>query len=82
MDRQCTPQSLATFQHRLRVDKVFPASKVTHILATGYQQSPFSPFHEIAKAKGWKTLTIDCGHDVMLDKPAELTAILREAARL
>ena len=80
VDRQCTPQSLATFQHRLRVDKVFPASKITHILATGYQQSPFSPFHEIAKAKGWKTLTIDCGHDVMLDKPAELTAMLREAA--
>jgi len=81
VDRQCTPQSLATFQHRLRVDNVFPASKVTHILATGYQGSPFSPFHEIAKTKGWKTLTVDCGHDVMLDKPAELVAMLRDAAR-
>jgi len=80
-DRQCTPQSLATFQQRLRVDNVFPASKCTHILATGYQGSPFSPFHEIAKHKGWKTLTVDCGHDVMLDKPAELAAMLREAAR-
>ena len=80
-DRQCTPQPLATFQQRLRVDNVFPASKCTHILATGYQGSPFSPFHEIAKSKGWKTLTVDCGHDVMLDKPAELAAMLREAAR-
>ena len=80
VDRQCTPQPLATFQHRLRVDNVFPASKITHILATGWQQSPFSPFHEIAKRKGWKTLTIDCGHDVMLDKPAELAAMLRSAA--
>jgi len=38
--------------------------------------------HEIAKARGWKTLAIDCGHDVMLDKPAELAAMLRGAARL
>ena len=34
-----------------------------------------------AKREGWKTLTIDCGHDVMLDKPAELAAMLRGAAR-
>jgi pimeloyl-ACP methyl ester carboxylesterase len=81
VDRQCTPQSLATFRQRLRVDNTFPAGKCTHILATGYENSPFPPFHEIAKRKGWKTLTIDCGHDVMLDKPDELVAMLRDAAR-
>ena len=81
VDRQCTPQSLATFTQRLRVDNVFPASKVTHILATGFKEPPFTKFHEIAKRKGWKTVMVDCGHDVMLDKPAELTAILRDAAR-
>jgi pimeloyl-ACP methyl ester carboxylesterase len=81
VDRQCTPQPLATFQQRLRVDKTFPASKTTHILATGYEHSPFPPFHEIAKRKAWKTLTIDCGHDIMLDRPAELAAMLRDAAR-
>jgi len=81
VDRQCTPQSLATFSQRLRVDNVFPASKTTHILATGFKEPPFTKFHEIAKRKGWKTVTVDCGHDVMLDKPAELTAILRDAAR-
>lgn len=80
-DSQCTPQPLATFQQRLRVDGVFPAAKCTHILATGYEHSPFSPFHDIARARGWKTLKVDCGHDVMLDKPAELVAMLREAAR-
>jgi hypothetical protein len=30
------------------------------------------PFYEQAKAKGWKTLTRSCGHDVMLDQPEEL----------
>ncbi len=81
VDAQCTPQPLATFQQRLRVDGVFPAAKCTHILATGYEHSPFPPFHEIAQVKGWKTLKVDCGHDVMLDKPAELVAMLRDAAQ-
>jgi hypothetical protein len=81
MDAQCTPQSLATFEQRVRLTRTFPAAKCTHILATGYEHSPFPPFHEIAKRKGWKTLTIDCGHDVMLDKPVELAAMLRDAAR-
>jgi pimeloyl-ACP methyl ester carboxylesterase len=81
VDRQCTCQSLATFQQRARIDREFPAVKCTHILATGYEHSPFPPFHELAKRKGWKTSTIDCGHDVMLDRPAELVAMLRDAAR-
>lgn len=82
VDRQCTPQPLATFQQRLRLRSApLPPAKVTHVLATGYDQSPFPPFHEIAKRQGWKTLTVDCGHDVMLDRPDELAAILRDAAR-
>jgi pimeloyl-ACP methyl ester carboxylesterase len=80
VDRQCTPQPLGTFRQRLRVDNVFPPAKTTHILATGYAGSPFGPFHEIARRKRWKTLTVDCGHDVMLDKPNELVAMLRDAA--
>ena len=81
VDRQCTPQPLATFSQPVRLRSTFPAEKCTHILATGYEHSPFPPFHEIATRQGWKTLTIDCGHDVMLDKPNELVAMLRDAAR-
>jgi pimeloyl-ACP methyl ester carboxylesterase len=81
VDAQCTPQSLATFQQKLRLRNTLPAGKVTHVLATGYEHSPFAPFHEIAKRRGWKTRTIDCGHDVMLDRPAELVAMLEDAAR-
>jgi pimeloyl-ACP methyl ester carboxylesterase len=81
VDRQCTPQPLATFQQPVRLRNHIPATNCTHLLATGYEHSPFPPFHELAKRKGWKTLTIDCGHDVMLDKPAELVAMLRDAAR-
>jgi pimeloyl-ACP methyl ester carboxylesterase len=80
VDAQCTPQSLATFQQKLTVRNTLPPEKVTHVLATGYGQTPFRPFHELAKRKGWRTLTIDCGHDVMLDRPGELVAMLEAAA--
>jgi pimeloyl-ACP methyl ester carboxylesterase len=80
VDRQCTPQPLATFQQRVRLTNRVPAEKCTHVLATGYEHSPFPPFHESAKRRGWKTLTVDCGHDVMLDRPAEIVEILLQAA--
>jgi pimeloyl-ACP methyl ester carboxylesterase len=77
VDSQCTMQSLATFQQPvLRTGRPLPADKVTYIMATGWEGSPFPQFHERAKAAGWHTLTLDCGHDVMLDKPAELHQIL------
>jgi hypothetical protein len=40
------------------------------------EQSPFRPFYEKAKARGWATSEIDCGHDVMLDRPDAVTALL------
>jgi hypothetical protein len=81
VNRQCTPQPIATFQQALKltggIDKV---KNVTFILATGYDATPFPKFYERAKAKGWKTLTMACGHDVMLDLPEELTRALIEAS--
>ena len=52
-------------------------TNVTFILATGWNgSSPFPPFQKKAKAKGWKTRTLPCGHDAMLDLPEELTKVL------
>jgi hypothetical protein len=48
----------------------------TFILASGWNDSPFPAFYERAKARGSKTLTMPCGHDVMLDRPEELTSTL------
>ena len=81
MDRQCTMQPLATFQQPLRLSGGIDAVKnVTYILAAGYDESPFMLSYERAKARGWRTLSLACGHDVMLDMPQELTAILLNAA--
>lgn len=49
-------------------------------LATGWAPSPFPPFCDQAKTKGWRTVTMDCGHDVMLDLPEELTRELLAAS--
>lgn len=75
VDRQCTMQSIATFQQPL-VLQTEPSIPSLHVLATGWSHSPFPLFHERAKTKGWQTLSIDCGHDVMLDRPEELVRIL------
>jgi pimeloyl-ACP methyl ester carboxylesterase len=80
VNRQCTPQALATFEERIKLTGGIGRIKdITHILATGYVEgSPFPACRERAKAKGWKTRTMPCGHDVMLDLPDELTAFLLE----
>jgi pimeloyl-ACP methyl ester carboxylesterase len=77
MDRKGTMQSLATFQQPLRLTGGIERIRdVTYVLATGWAPSPFPQFYEKAKARGWKTSTIDCGHDVMLDRPEEVLKIL------
>jgi pimeloyl-ACP methyl ester carboxylesterase len=82
VNRQCTMQPLATFQQPLELRGVAKAaSPTTFIMASDWTDSPFPVFCERAKAQGWKTLSIPCGHDVMLDRPEELTnALLNVAA--
>jgi pimeloyl-ACP methyl ester carboxylesterase len=81
VDRQCTMQPLATFQQPLTLSGRFSTPQnTTFILASAFADSPFPPFYERAKALEWNALTVDCGHDVMLDQPQELTDILADIA--
>ena len=82
VDAQCTPQSLACFEQPIKLTGGLDHIRnATHILATGFREgSPFPASHERAKAKGWNTLTMPCGHHVMLDLPGELTAFLLQFA--
>jgi pimeloyl-ACP methyl ester carboxylesterase len=74
VNRQCTMQPLATFQQPLHLTGGSAQIKdITFILASRGSSSPFARFYERAKSKGWNTLTMLCGHDVMLDLPEELT---------
>ena len=77
VNAQCTSQSIASFEEPIRLNRVPSRTHdATYILATGWDNSPFRVAHERAKAKGWRTLTVTCGHDVMLDLPGELTDLL------
>jgi pimeloyl-ACP methyl ester carboxylesterase len=81
VNAQCTPQSIASFEEHIRLNRVaLDAHDATHILATGWDNSPFRVAHERAKARGWKTRTVTCGHEVMLDLPGELADLLLELA--
>ena len=82
VNRQCTMQPIETFQQHIQLrGETGNIPNITFILAKGFVEgSPFPPFYAKAKAKGWKTVTVACGHDVMLDRPEELTGILLNAA--
>jgi pimeloyl-ACP methyl ester carboxylesterase len=82
MDAQCTPHPIAAFEERIRLTGALERIRdVTHILATGFREnSPFPAAHARAKTRGWKTTSMLCGHDVMLDLPEELTSWLLECA--
>lgn len=77
----CAPSTFAAIEQHLRLTGGLQSiENITYILATGWNgASPFPPFYERAKAKGWKTSTVPCGHDVMLDLPEELTQALLDA---
>jgi hypothetical protein len=84
VNAQCTPQSLASLEEPIKLrGGLARIQDVTHILATGWGGSGSSPIpasHERAKMKGWRTRTMACGHEVMLDLPKELTDLLLEYA--
>lgn len=80
VDAQSTMQSLATFQQRLPLTGGIDRVPRSYVLATDFPATPFRQFYDRAKAKGWKTHTVACGHDAMLARPDEIARILLEAA--
>ena len=49
----------------------------TYIFATGWQPTPFTRFRNQVVGEGrWQLHELDCGHDVMADKPVDLLRIV------
>jgi pimeloyl-ACP methyl ester carboxylesterase len=77
VDSLCTPHPFAALSQRLRLTGGLARinSKV-YVLATG-RLGAFNRFRDPLKTDPrWTTYELPCGHDVMIDLPAETAAIL------
>jgi len=76
VDAMCVKHPLATFEQKLALSgRQVP--KQVYILAAGWEPSPFQQFAARFKDdRGWQFVSIDCGHDVMVDRPEELADVL------
>jgi pimeloyl-ACP methyl ester carboxylesterase len=82
-NERLTPQPVETFREKLKVtDAVERIPKRTFVQAT-VGETPFfqAAFDRARAAPGWKTVQVNCRHDVMVDEPAKMTQILLDAAK-
>lgn len=84
VNSQCTLHPLACFEQPISLTGALDqVTNVVYIRATEFVEgSPFGPFEDKARAKGWKVVRMAAGHDVMLDLPDELTGVLLETAAM
>ena len=77
VDARCTLHPLAAFEEKISLAGATGHGRpATYVLATDWEGTPFPPMKERAQALGWNCVDFPCGHDVMLDRPAELSGLL------
>jgi pimeloyl-ACP methyl ester carboxylesterase len=78
VDRQCTMQPLSSLEAAAHVSgRCDTVATIGYILASGWDDSLFRQFYEFAGQRRWWREDLACGHDVMLDMPDELAALLQ-----
>jgi pimeloyl-ACP methyl ester carboxylesterase len=82
VNSKLTPQPLGpTFTPNKFAGARAKVAKKTYIRAQGYPMPGFDKWLAQCKADPtWRTHSIDCGHDIMVDRPDELTELLIAAA--
>ncbi len=76
VDSKMTPQSSACFTEKLKVTGAYQTiARKAYIRARNFPGFA-ATLERIRTDASWKTWVVDCGHDVMIDKPDELTSIL------
>jgi pimeloyl-ACP methyl ester carboxylesterase len=81
-DSKMTPQSTACFTEKLKVTGAYQTiARKTYIRAQSFPVPAFSAALEMVRRDAsWNTcLVVDCGHDIMIDKPEELANLLMGA---
>jgi pimeloyl-ACP methyl ester carboxylesterase len=82
VDSKLTPHPTGCFTKRLKVTGACQnIAKKVYIRAPLFKMPVFDGFLEQCRAdRSWNTETVTCGHDVMIDQPGVLTAILENLA--
>jgi pimeloyl-ACP methyl ester carboxylesterase len=78
VNNNCVPHPYASFNEKIRLTggRERVPSKV-YIRAAKLRSHAFDGFlKELQADKGWRTLSLDCGHEVMVDAPALLADVL------
>jgi pimeloyl-ACP methyl ester carboxylesterase len=80
--RRCVPQALPTFEmpNLLAGDHALVKQRVNS-LAYAWEPTPFRHFAQQVEGRdGWQVAKLPCSHDVMVDMPKELAALLLKLA--
>jgi pimeloyl-ACP methyl ester carboxylesterase len=80
VDSHCTDHPIACNMQRIHLKhKSIDVAALYYIRASGWLPAT-KEFYDVAVARGWSTREIFSGHDVMVDRPQELTTALTEIA--
>jgi pimeloyl-ACP methyl ester carboxylesterase len=81
VDSKCTPHPPKCFLQPIKLTGARNRiARKTYVYADAWP-SHFTPFYEKARRdSSWRTATIPCGHEVMIDMPERTAEILEEAA--
>ena len=81
VDQNCKPHPYASFNEKIRLNggRERIANKL-YIRATKWRSYAFDAFlKQLESDSTWRTIVLDCGHEVMVDQPERLAEILEEA---
>ncbi|MBI3929695.1 MAG: alpha/beta hydrolase [Armatimonadetes bacterium] len=75
VDRRLTPMSMACYTERIRLSRTFAGRKV--YIRGQFPNENFEEWHRAAEAGAdWEAYRLEAGHDLMIDRPEELAALL------
>lgn len=78
VDQQCVAHPIKSFEQPLRLTGAWTTvPQRVYIYAAGYAPSVFTPFYErLQRDPAWRTMSVPCGHEVMIDLPQALAQML------
>jgi pimeloyl-ACP methyl ester carboxylesterase len=81
VDGKLTPQPVGTYRQKLAGASVYQRiAKKTFVRTTFASPLWQKLYDDLSRRPDWKTYVLDCGHDLMIDKPQDVARILEEVA--